>query len=167
MASPFSFVMSDKTYQITLKHGPVRNVYCQYNKMAIKQISLTIQPEMTAPILQAVPCVLDIYQALRRYSINPHYRYPTLFSHLGTPFQRKVWTYLQNILPGQTQTYGEIAEDLNSSARAVGLACRRNPLLILIPCHRATNQQHNEGYAGENTLAMKKIKRALLAHEQR
>ncbi|HAU07226.1 MAG TPA: methylated-DNA--[protein]-cysteine S-methyltransferase [Gammaproteobacteria bacterium] len=135
--------------------------------MAIGQISLTIQPEMTAPILQAVPCVLDIYQALRRYSINPHYRYPTLFSHLGTPFQRKVWTYLQNILPGQTQTYGEIAEDLNSSARAVGLACRRNPLLILIPCHRATNQQHNEGYAGENTLAMKKIKRALLAHEQR
>lgn len=56
----------------------------------------------------------------------------------GTDFQRKVWTALRDIPFGQTRTYGEIAKQIGSpkGARAVGMACNKNPLLIITPCHR-------------------------------
>jgi methylated-DNA-[protein]-cysteine S-methyltransferase len=54
----------------------------------------------------------------------------------GTPFQQKVWAEMQKIPYGQTETYGEIARRLGTSPRAVGSACGRNPLPIVIPCHR-------------------------------
>lgn len=56
----------------------------------------------------------------------------------GTDFQRRVWTALRDIPYGETKTYGEIAQIVGSpkGARAVGMACNKNPLLILTPCHR-------------------------------
>lgn len=56
----------------------------------------------------------------------------------GTPFQEKVWAALCRIPYGKTRTYGEIAAEVGSpkGARAVGMACNRNPVMILIPCHR-------------------------------
>ena len=54
------------------------------------------------------------------------------------PFHRRVYAIAQDILPGQTQTYGEIARRLGEpgSARAVGQALGRNPFPIIVPCHR-------------------------------
>jgi O-6-methylguanine DNA methyltransferase len=56
----------------------------------------------------------------------------------GTPFQRKVWAALRQILPGQTRSYGQLASALGApkAARAVGSACGANPIPLLIPCHR-------------------------------
>ncbi|MCD7752998.1 MAG: methylated-DNA--[protein]-cysteine S-methyltransferase [Clostridiales bacterium] len=56
----------------------------------------------------------------------------------GTPFQRAVWTALEDIPWGETRTYGQLAAQLGrpGAARAVGQACHRNPLPIFIPCHR-------------------------------
>lgn len=56
----------------------------------------------------------------------------------GTPFQKAVWSALQRIPFGETCSYGEIAQAVNSpkAARAVGMACNRNPILLMIPCHR-------------------------------
>ncbi|MEN6569520.1 MAG: lipid-A-disaccharide synthase [Rikenellaceae bacterium] len=56
----------------------------------------------------------------------------------GTPFQQKVWKELSNIPYGQVKTYGEIASivETKDASRAVGNACRLNPLPIVIPCHR-------------------------------
>lgn len=56
----------------------------------------------------------------------------------GTPFQEKVWKALKQIPFGETRSYGQIAEAVGSprGARAVGMACNRNPILLLIPCHR-------------------------------
>lgn len=56
----------------------------------------------------------------------------------GTPFQEKVWDALQRIPFGETRSYGQIAREVGSpkGARAVGMACNRNPILLLIPCHR-------------------------------
>ena len=54
----------------------------------------------------------------------------------GTPHQRAVWDAMNAIPYGETRTYGDIAEDLDSSARAVGVACGKNPIPIIIPCHR-------------------------------
>lgn len=56
----------------------------------------------------------------------------------GTPFQKAVWDGMLKIPYGQTQTYGELASQVGSAARAVGGACGRNPIPIVIPCHRVT-----------------------------
>jgi methylated-DNA-[protein]-cysteine S-methyltransferase len=66
----------------------------------------------------------------------------------GTAFQRRVWRELQLIARGQTRTYGEIARRLDTSARAVGGACRANPILLLIPCHRVVPVHGTGGFSG-------------------
>ncbi len=56
----------------------------------------------------------------------------------GTPFQQAVWKALQTIPYGETRTYGQIARMIGrpKAVRAVGAACGRNPLPIVVPCHR-------------------------------
>ncbi len=69
----------------------------------------------------------------------------------GTPFQLAVWRALQHIPYGQTTTYGAIAHGLDArmSSRAVGGAVGRNPISILIPCHRVVGADGRlTGYAG-------------------
>ena len=67
----------------------------------------------------------------------------------GTAFQQRVWRELLTIPYGQTETYGSLAGRLGSSARAVGSAVGRNPLSILIPCHRVLGADGSlTGYAG-------------------
>jgi methylated-DNA-[protein]-cysteine S-methyltransferase len=81
----------------------------------------------------------------------------------GTPFQRRVWAALRTIPPGATRTYGEIAHLIGAptAARAVGAACRANPIWLVVPCHRVIGASGKlTGYAaGLDT------KRWLLAHE--
>jgi len=54
----------------------------------------------------------------------------------GTDFQKAVWQQMLAIPYGETKTYGELAKNLKSAARAVGGACGKNPIPIIIPCHR-------------------------------
>ena len=56
----------------------------------------------------------------------------------GTSFQKKVWQALRDIPYGETRTYGQIAKEVGSpkGARAVGMACHNNPIIIVTPCHR-------------------------------
>jgi len=83
----------------------------------------------------------------------------------GTSFQLKVWNRLQMIPSGKTMTYGELAQELNTSSRAIGQACRTNPLVLFIPCHRIVSKTGLGGYMGEqNKLS---IKSWLLEHESR
>ena len=69
----------------------------------------------------------------------------------GTDFQKQVWQEMLQIPYGKTVTYGEIAAKIGKprAARAVGMACNKNPLLIIIPCHRVIGANGNlTGYAG-------------------
>lgn len=81
----------------------------------------------------------------------------------GTPFQRRVWAAMQAIPRGQTRRYGDLARDLRSSPRAVGIACGVNPIPIIIPCHRVTGSGGLGGYSGGDGPA---TKRYLLGLEQ-
>ena len=83
----------------------------------------------------------------------------------GTSFQNSVWHELSKIPLGETRTYGDIAKKLNSSPRAVGNACRKNPIQIIIPCHRVISAKGIGGYAGETEGNQLCIKRWLLNHE--
>ena len=69
----------------------------------------------------------------------------------GTPFQRRVWAALQTIPYGQTRSYGELARQIGSesASRAVGLANGKNPIALVIPCHRVIGADGSlTGYGG-------------------
>jgi O-6-methylguanine DNA methyltransferase len=69
----------------------------------------------------------------------------------GTPFQRNVWRRVARVPYGRTTTYGKVAEEIGKSraARAVGAACRDNPVPILVPCHRIVGCKGSlGGFAG-------------------
>lgn len=70
---------------------------------------------------------------------------------VGTTFQRRVWSALQTIPYGQTRSYGQIATQLGApgASRAVGLANGRNPISIIVPCHRVIGANGSlTGYGG-------------------
>lgn len=73
----------------------------------------------------------------------------------GTPFQQRVWTAMQGIPYGQTRTYGALAQQIGSAPRAVGGACGRNPIPIIIPCHRVVGGSGLHGYSGFGGLETK------------
>ncbi|MCR4426509.1 MAG: methylated-DNA--[protein]-cysteine S-methyltransferase [Firmicutes bacterium] len=67
----------------------------------------------------------------------------------GTAFERRVWSALLEIPAGATVSYGELAGRLGSGSRAVGSANSRNPVAIVVPCHRVVGANgHLTGYAG-------------------
>ncbi len=81
----------------------------------------------------------------------------------GSRFQRAVWGRMRAIPYGHTRTYGDLADGLASAARAVGAACGRNPIPIVIPCHRVVGGGGRlGGYSGGDGPA---TKRALLRLE--
>jgi methylated-DNA-[protein]-cysteine S-methyltransferase len=86
----------------------------------------------------------------------------------GTDFQKKVWQTLHNIPYGQTMTYGAIARMLRiNSARAIGNAVSRNPITILIPCHRVVGADGRlTGYAGglERKSRLLELERKSVSH---
>jgi AraC family transcriptional regulator of adaptative response/methylated-DNA-[protein]-cysteine methyltransferase len=81
----------------------------------------------------------------------------------GTAFQRRVWRALQEVPPGETRRYGELAAAIGQpgAARAVGAACAANPLAVAVPCHRAV--RGDGGLAGYRWGARRK--QALLKQE--
>jgi len=82
-----------------------------------------------------------------------------------TPFQLSVLEQLQKIPYGETRTYGEIAKILKTSPRAVGNACRNNPIPVIIPCHRVVAANGIGGYSGATQGRKLDIKYRLLRLE--
>ncbi|EHL29479.1 methylated-DNA--[protein]-cysteine S-methyltransferase [Legionella drancourtii] len=104
-----------------------------------------------------------IHSELTAYIANPHHRFQLPLKPQGSPFLQKVLNALLVIPVGRTLTYGELALKIQSSPRAVGQACKRNPLALFIPCHRIVGKNDLGGYMGSP--AALTYKAALLAHE--
>ena len=90
---------------------------------------------------------------------------PYLFES-ATDYQMRVWEQIGNIPFGATKTYGEIANRIKSGPRAVGNACRRNQLLLIIPCHRVVSVNGLGGFMGDASGKLVRRKEWLLNHEQ-
>jgi methylated-DNA-[protein]-cysteine S-methyltransferase len=114
---------------------------------------------------QIAPENHPLIQALRGYFANPIQRFDVPLMLAGTPYQRRVWQALCQIPSGKTRTYGDLAAELGSGARAIGMACRTNPCPILVPCHRILAKTGLGGYSGATTGVWPDIKRWLLRHE--
>ena len=104
----------------------------------------------SSPVLKEATRQLDRYfkRKLRRFELP-------LAAH-GTDHQKRVWAMMREIPFGETATYGGMAIALGSGPRAVGTACGRNPLPIIVPCHRVLASGGKEGgYSGGRGLPTK------------
>jgi methylated-DNA-[protein]-cysteine S-methyltransferase len=104
---------------------------------------------------------------LQAYLEDPRFEFdmPVLLS--GTHHRLQVWEAMRLIPVGHVRTYGEIASELRSSARAVGGACGANPVPVVVPCHRVVGANGSlGGFMGARGEGFELgIKRWLLEHE--
>ena len=109
------------------------------------------------------PVLAEARRQLARYFAGRLERFDLPLDQHGTDFQKRVWAMMCDIPYGETATYGGIAMALGSGPRAVGMACGRNPIPIIVPCHRVLGAGGTEGgYSGGSGLP---TKRQLLALE--
>jgi len=98
------------------------------------------------------PVLVECVRQLRAYFDRDLKDFELPLAPEGTDFQQRVWEQLRGIAFGETASYGEIALRLgmtNAASRAVGLANGRNPIPIVIPCHRVIGANGTlTGYAG-------------------
>nr|VFK59540.1 MAG: O-6-methylguanine DNA methyltransferase [Candidatus Kentron sp. TUN] len=109
--------------------------------------------------------IADIADQLGYYFKDPEWYFALPLAPDGTPFQQRVWRALQSIPPGKTISYGILAARLRTCARAVGNACRMNPIPIVIPCHRVVGARSLGGFIGSRVGEPIAIKQWLLTHE--
>jgi len=107
----------------------------------------------------------ETVKQLRAYFRDPQHRFTLPLDPAGTPFRLAVWDAMRRIPAGETRSYGELARQLGSSARAVGGACRANPIPLVIPCHRVVAAQGVGGFMGVTAGRGIQLKQRLLAHE--
>jgi len=98
------------------------------------------------------PVLVETARQLRAYFDRDLKEFDLPLAPVGTEFQQRVWQGLREIGYGETSSYGELAHRLgksNAASRAVGLANGRNPIPIVIPCHRVIGANGTlTGYAG-------------------
>ena len=75
-------------------------------------------------------------EEIGRYLDDPSFAFSVPIRLLGLPFHRKVWDAISRIPPGEARTYGALARELDTEARAIGQACGANPIPLFVPCHR-------------------------------
>ena len=93
-------------------------------------------------ISEATGYFAQVAKQLDEYFAGKRTKFELNISPKGTAFQKKVWAELLKIPYGKTKSYQEIAEAIgNTNAqRAVGSACNKNPILLIIPCHRVVSK---------------------------
>lgn len=113
--------------------------------LAVARLNDDATPPETPPILRRAAAQLAEYFAGTRT------RFELPLAPVGTDFQRRVWAATSAIPFGETATYGEIARKIGApnGSRAVGGALNRNPLAIVVPCHRVVGSSGKlPGYDG-------------------
>lgn len=104
---------------------------------------------------------------IQSYLDDPSFVFDLPLKLAGTHHRLAVWEAMQKIEAGKTRTYGELAKDIGSSARAVGGACGANPIPVVVPCHRVIAAGGDiGGFMGARSAGFERdIKRWLLGHE--
>jgi len=93
----------------------------------------------------------EAVEEINQYFQGQRQKFSVKMKMEGTLFQKQVWDALSRIPFGETRSYGEIARKIGrpKAARAVGMACRNNPLAVVIPCHRVVGSDGRlTGFAG-------------------
>lgn len=107
------------------------------------------------------PLLAEAMRQLDAYFAGRLTRFDLPLRPAGSAFDQRVWAAMQQIVYGQTRRYGELAMEVGSAPRAIGGACGRNPIPIVIPCHRVLASGGLGGYSGGEGLATKRVLLAL------
>lgn len=106
----------------------------------------------------STPFLRTVAQQLNAYFFCNLKQFDVAMAPAGSAFEQAVWRAMLAIAPGRTRTYGEVAKELSGDPRAVGTACGRNPIPIIIPCHRILGAKGDMGgYSGRGGLTTKKF----------
>lgn len=116
-----------------------------------------------AEVVQRTDLLAEAARQLGAYFAGALRAFDLPLAPAGTAFQQEVYRTMAEIPYGETRSYGDIARDLGSVARAVGQACGSNPIPIVIPCHRVLAAGGAIG--GFSGAGGARTKRALLSHE--
>jgi methylated-DNA-[protein]-cysteine S-methyltransferase len=106
---------------------------------------------ITSSWMESADAFTDVRTQLREYFAGERTTFDARLSMAGNPFELRVWRALSEIPYGETVSYGEIARRLGqpTAARAVGLANGRNPIAVVVPCHRVIGADGSlTGYGG-------------------
>ena len=130
--------------------GPLALAGCGRVLTNLRMLNQTHEPNRAdwVPDERAFP---DAVEQLDAYFAGERTDFDLELGLTGSEFQRRVWQALLTIPYGETRSYGQIAEQIGAtgSARAVGLANGRNPIAIVVPCHRVIGASGNlTGYGG-------------------
>lgn len=152
---------------VRLYESPIGPLFLKEQNGAITEIEYVREPPAaecggSSPLLEQAVRELDEYFRGKRREFD------IPVGPKGTAFQQRVWEQLRRIPYGETRTYGQIAAMAGSpkGARAAGMACNRNPILIVIPCHRVIGADGSLTGFGAG-LPMKKMLLALEAGQER
>jgi len=149
-----------------LVESPVGPLLVQASSTGLTRLLFVDDPvDPVAPVDPVVAAYIDQAEAeLTEYFAGGRTTFDVALDLDGTPFQRAVWAQLRQIPHGATASYGELARKLGSpqASRAVGMANNRNPIAIIVPCHRVIGADGSlTGFGGGLPW-----KRWLLAREQ-
>ena len=112
------------------------------------------------------PLLGEAARQIAAYFAEPKFVFDLPYQLHGTPHQLKVWQAIADIPAGEVLSYAAIAHQIPSAPRAIGGACGRNPIPVIIPCHRVVAAKGLGGFnANRNGLDWLPIKRWLLQHE--
>lgn len=116
--------------------SPIGIIKLSANEQALLSLYFVDQKSGDEDVKQ--PVLLKTKQQLEEYFAGKRKTFDLPLQPVGTFFQRRVWSALQKVPFGKTASYGEIAKESGNpkAMRAVGLANGRNPISIIIPCHR-------------------------------
>jgi len=143
--------------------SPVGNLYVETEDEKLVKLEYHCKKKITAGKLDSFSA--QVKKQITNYfkSSKQNFNLPVVLN--GTAFQKKVWSAMQKIPSGQTRIYGDVSEQLQSSPRAVGNACRANPVPLVVPCHRIVGKAGIGGFGGKTAGRNIDCKNWLLRHE--
>ena len=131
--------------------GPLTLAGAGSTLMHLRMADQSHEPDRSGWLPADAGAFADVVEQLDAYFAGTLRRFDVDVELVGTPFQCRVWDALQKIPYGQTRSYGQIAAQIGSpgASRAVGLANGRNPVGIIVPCHRVIGSSGGlTGYGG-------------------
>ena len=120
----------------------ILKIVCQNNKLvSLKLVDKIKESNANTELIRNIKTQLD------EYFLGKRKNFDIKISPRGTLFQKEVWNELQKIPSGKTVSYSDIALSIGNknAQRAVGSACNKNPIMIIIPCHRVISKNGSMG----------------------
>jgi len=109
------------------------------------------------PVGAPTPLLREAARQLQAYFAGQLHRFDLPLAARGSDFEHRVWDAMSAIPYGETRTYGDLAHATDSGPRAVGGACGKNPIPIVVPCHRVLARGGLGGYSGGTGLPTKQF----------